>query len=167
MLILKEITFHSVGNRVVTLRCVGFNFGCHIFCGEPGPKKMSGLHYRGRYLQMQEQGWGGLLPPSEGKEEIVPNLIYTLGIEFDWRGRRVKDRMKGYVYSLSAEDLLAHGTRAFQQLGQKRGRGVCLYTLTDPDSNTGFQAVFVAKNGAIRSLYPDATPSSDTAVCNK
>ncbi|MCP4701089.1 MAG: hypothetical protein GY862_30180, partial [Gammaproteobacteria bacterium] len=29
MLILKEITFHSVGNRVVTLRCVGFNFGCH------------------------------------------------------------------------------------------------------------------------------------------
>ena len=33
----------------------------HVFCGEPRADELGGLHYRGRYLDLQEQGMAGLM----------------------------------------------------------------------------------------------------------
>jgi hypothetical protein len=138
----------------------------HIFCGEPGPGGMSGLHYQGRYLQMQDRGWGGPLPVGEGIEEIVPGVIYTLGIQYRWHDRIVGTRIKGYAYGLEAEELLRNATRAHRQLGARSGKVSCLYAVPRRVGRNAFKAVFVARDGAIRTFYPDATPDRRLPKCS-
>ncbi|MFD2207517.1 EndoU domain-containing protein [Kiloniella antarctica] len=76
----------------------------HIFCGEPKANKVAGLHYRGRYLQMQEEGWGGIDLSCHRMQISQP--VYTIGI-FYQRPNKSKRRscVKGYSHSLDAEEL--------------------------------------------------------------
>ncbi len=146
----------------VWFRVGGFR---HLFCGEPSAGGMGGLHYRGRYLQMQQRGWGGLLDTELGIEEILPRRIYTIGVEFQWQGRRVRDPVKGYPYALDAADLLVEATRAWADL--KRDRGVCLATIDTADGSPAYHAVLVVRDNAIRTFYPDATPDLNLQRCRR
>ncbi len=146
---LVDIWFNSAGFK-------------HVFCGEPSSRNMSGLHYHGRYLQMQENGWGGALDPAKGKEEIVEGLIYSLGTVHLWNNKRVETKIKGYPYVLSAADLLLHGTQAYSQVNPtSNAKRACLYHVPATDDSPSFKAVFVAKEKGLRTFYPDATPGNN------
>ena len=133
----------------------------HIFCGDPKSNKMGGLHYVGRYLEMQQKAWGGPLPVKKGIEEIIPNTIYSLGVQHQWKGEIVETRIKSYAYSLNAADLLIHTTRAYAQLnpGRSKSKQSCLYTVPPEENTPEFKALLVVQNKSIITFYPDATPS--------
>ncbi|NJK53976.1 MAG: EndoU domain-containing protein [Leptolyngbyaceae cyanobacterium SU_3_3] len=61
----------------------------HIFCGEiRSSQQIGGLHFAGRYLQLQNQGIAGRLPNNSRSEEVQEGEIYTLGVEVK-QGNRV------------------------------------------------------------------------------
>lgn len=129
----------------------------HVFCGEPSERTIGGLHYAGRYLQMQQEGWGGLAHCA--RQEVDPP-IYTIGVVYRTpSGQEDVACPKGYALPLNARDLLIEATRAFQELRTRApGESMCLHTIRRP-SGRRFTAVLVARAGAIRTFYPDATPT--------
>ncbi len=145
----------------------------HIFCGEKDGKSIGGLHYVGRYLELQEKGIAGRINrTSDGRnstEEVVDGAIYTFGVAIIAGDRIVAEHpIKGYPYASNALKILLDATRAytlFKATGDQ-GSVACLYTVTDPGVEP-FQAVFVKKQRAIRTYYPDATPdTSRNKPCN-
>lgn len=139
----------------------------HIFCGELDGRNVGGLHFHGRYLQFQNAGIAGRITRTsngrDAKEEVVDGVIYTLGVAIRQGNRTIAEApIKGYGYSLNAEEILIHGTRAFKLFKAPANRpqnqsSACLYTVQEPQVPT-FQAVFVKKADAIRTFFPDATP---------
>jgi hypothetical protein len=138
----------------------------HIFCGEMKGERIGGLHYVGRYAQLQQQGKAGRLPDNQSEEEVLEGAIYTVGIELQARGRVLRDRKKGYAYPSDAAELLEDGTWAFKQFqpGHTDGTRSCLYSVNDPDASP-FDMVFVKTDRAIVTLYPDATPPDNQPRC--
>ena len=47
----------------------------HIFCGNIHNGKLKGMHYVGRYLQLQEQGLAGKLPHNHEQEEAIVGAV--------------------------------------------------------------------------------------------
>ncbi len=139
----------------------------HIFCGEiRGSQKIGGLHFRGRYLQLQTEGIGGRLANNSGAEEVLDGEIYTLGVEVQQGNRRIRDSKKGYSYVSDAQDILVEASQAFKGFaGKSAGNAACLYTVQDPDANQPFKAVFVKTSRAIVTYYPDATPNAGDPDC--
>ena len=132
----------------------------HVFCGEPSGGTIGGLHFAGRYLEMQQEGWGGLADRCEGAEIAPP--IYTIGVRYRIArgGWRVACR-KGYALSLDASEILVEATRALKlMLPRASGKAMCLHKVEEPKERA-FLAVFVIKNRAVRTFYPDASPSCD------
>ncbi|MEQ8344970.1 MAG: EndoU domain-containing protein [Sneathiellaceae bacterium] len=130
----------------------------HVFCGEPGADGLGGLHFAGRYLQMQQEGWGGLATAC-ARAEIVPP-IYTLGVRYLRPGGGMATACpKGYALTLDAGALFVAATRALRQMAGRPG-AACLYRVAAP-GQSAFLAVFVRRDGAIRSFYPDASPTCD------
>jgi hypothetical protein len=138
----------------------------HIFCGEMKGAGIGGLHYVGRYAQLQQQGKAGRLPDNQSEEEVQEGAVYTVGIELQARGRVLRDRKKGYAYPSDAAELLEDGTWAFKQFqpGNTEGTRSCLYSVNDPDAKP-FAMVFVKTDRAIVTLYPDATPPRSQPHC--
>ncbi|ABA19758.1 conserved hypothetical protein [Trichormus variabilis ATCC 29413] len=129
----------------------------HIFCGEIyNANDIGGLHFSGRYLQLQNQGIGGRLPSNQRREEVVPGVIYTLGVVIKQGNRTVTDVIKGYGYLSNAEEMLVDATQAFKKQGNKEG--ACIYNVRDQETGKTFPTVFVRKGKAIITYYPDATP---------
>lgn len=129
----------------------------HIFCGEIyNENDIGGLHFHGRYLQLQEHKIGGRLPINPGKQEVVPGVIYTMGVIIKQPNRTVTDVIKGYGYLSNAEELLIDVTKVYKQ--QKNTEGACIYQQLDKETGTSFPTVFVRKNRGIITFYPDATP---------
>lgn len=129
----------------------------HIFCGEIyNANDIGGLHFYGRYLQLQQQGIGGRLPNNQRREEVVPGVIYTMGVVIQQPNRRVTDVIKGYGYLSNAEEMLIDATRIFKRQGNKEG--ACIYNVLDQETKVTFPTVFVRKDQAIITFYPDATP---------
>jgi len=129
----------------------------HIFCGEiESSQKIGGLHFFGRYLQLQNQGIAGRLPNNLQKEEVIPGVVYTLGVVVKQGNRSVSDARKGYPLVSNAQELLLEGTKAFKAQGN--AQGACIYPVVDQDSGKSYQAVFVKDRSAIVTFYPDATP---------
>ena len=139
----------------------------HIFCGQiRGSNQIGGLHFVGRYLQLQNQGIAGRLPNNSKAEEVIDGEIYTLGVEVR-QGNRVvtKDSKKGYSYVSNAQEILIDATRAFKSFrNTSNANRACLYTVRD-SSAPPFKAVFVNTNRAIVTFYPDATPKPNEASC--
>jgi len=138
----------------------------HIFCGEQDGKSIGGLHFVGRYLEFQQNGIGGrILRTGNGKkatQEVVDGEIYTFGVAIVQNGRVIADNpIKGYPYTLNAQETLLEGTRGFKlfKSDSKESKG-CLLTIAVPGTKP-YQAVFVKKAGAIRTFYPDATPDTN------
>ncbi len=129
----------------------------HIFCGEIyNENDIGGLHFYGRYLQLQNEKIAGRLPVNPGRQEVIPGVIYTMGIIIKQRDRIVRDEIKGYGYLSNAEELLLDVTKVYKQ--QKNTEGACIYQQLDKETGTSFPTVFVRKNKGIITFYPDATP---------
>jgi hypothetical protein len=127
----------------------------HIFCGElEGAQKIGGLHFVGRYLQIQNEG-GGRLANNSRKEEVVPGVVYTLGVVVKKGNRTFTDDLKGYPYPTNALEMFLEATRLYKAQGNTQG--ACLAEIKD-DSGASYSAVFVKDQGAIVTFYPDATP---------
>ncbi|MCT7949375.1 EndoU domain-containing protein [Ancylothrix sp. C2] len=136
----------------------------HIFCGEiEQNNNIGGLHYVGRYLQLQNQGIAGRLPKNEKSEEVVPGVIYTVGVEAKKGNNLFRSSRKGYPYVSDAAELLGAITAAYKTA--KSSNAQCLYFVEDQNSGKSYQAVFVMKNNAIVTFYPDATPNMK--ACSK
>jgi hypothetical protein len=138
----------------------------HIFCGElDSTTQIGGLHFVGRYLQLQAEGIGGRLPNNSPNEEVIPGVLYTVGVVIKkgvreaWRQpyRVYRDSRKGYAYVSHAQDILLNATKAFKSQGNSQG--ACIYLVVDRGSNKSYNAVFVRDKNAIVTFYPDATPN--------
>ncbi len=130
----------------------------HIFCGEPKAfGNIGGLHYHGRYQQLQESGEACRLP-NYSANEVVPGAIYTMGVKMKYSGGRTSsDNVKGYGLTLSASDILKAATRAFAENPTVNTSSTgCILKLTDNQQK--FSTVFVRREKGIRTFYPDATP---------
>ncbi|AFY32282.1 EndoU domain-containing protein [Calothrix sp. PCC 7507] len=129
----------------------------HIFCGEIyNANDIGGLHFYGRYLQLQNQGIAGRLPNNQAKEEVIPGVIYTVGILIKQGSRTVRDNIKGYSYLSNAQEMLLDATKVFKL--QRNTEAACIYIVKDSETGTTFPTVFVSKEKAIVTFYPDATP---------
>ncbi|MBH8573912.1 EndoU domain-containing protein [Nostocaceae cyanobacterium CENA369] len=129
----------------------------HIFCGQIyNANDIGGLHFYGRYLQLQNEGIGGRLPNNQAKEEVIPGVIYTMGVVIKQGNRIVTDVIKGYGYLSNAEEMLVDATKIFKQQGNTEG--TCIYSVRDRETGKSFPTVFVRKQKAIITFYPDATP---------
>lgn len=133
----------------------------HIFCGEPGPGGVGGLHFAGRYYEMQQRGWGGLAAASACRREIAPP-VYTLGLRYRMPSGAIGTACpKGYAHGLDAAALLGATTRAARQAAARGLRdGMCLAAVEDAGV-ARHVAVLVLDRGAVRSFYPDASPRCD------
>jgi Bacterial EndoU nuclease len=130
----------------------------HIFCGEIyNANDIGGLHFYGRYLQLQNQGIGGRLPNNSRREEVVPGVIYTMGVVIKQGDIIVKDIIKGYGYLSTAEEMLLDVTKIYKLQGSSEG--ACISNVRDRETGKTFPTVFVRKEKGIVTFYPDATPS--------
>jgi hypothetical protein len=134
----------------------------HIFCGEPsaeGGGKIGGLHFHGRYLQLQKAGQACRMANFR-QNEVVPGVIYTIGVIMRMAdGREVRDARKGYGLTLSAEDLFKLVTRAFAENPGGTASETVGCNLAVADDGKSFTAVFARRSTGIRTFYPDATPN--------
>ncbi|RUR73343.1 EndoU domain-containing protein [Chlorogloeopsis fritschii PCC 9212] len=132
----------------------------HIFCGEIyNENDIGGLHFYGRYLQLQNQGIGGRLPNNQARGEVVPGVIYTMGVVIKQGNRIVQDEIKGYGYLSNAQEMLLDATKIFKIQGNRSG--ACIYNVQDWETGKTFPTVFVKERQAIITFYPDATPSGE------
>jgi hypothetical protein len=131
----------------------------HVFCGEPNEQTIGGLHFAARYLQMQEQGWGGMAKECNATEIAPP--VYTFGVRFRTPNGRVRTACpKGYALDLDAARILTEATRAFKaMLPRTSGKAMCLHEVAA--AARSYFAVFVIKGEAVRTFYPDASPACD------
>jgi hypothetical protein len=134
----------------------------HVFCGEPRSDELRGLHYRGRYLKLQEQGLAGLLADQDCRAAEIEPPVYTVGVRYRLPGGGPLRSAcpKGYAYDLDAADLLRVATTAWRKLRRQRGAAMCLEEITitvgDP-----YLAVVMARGDAVQTFYPDLTPVCD------
>ena len=129
----------------------------HIFCGDlEGLEKIGGLHFFGRYLQLQNEIIGGRLPNNLRKEEVIPGVVYTVGVVIKKGNQTWRDDIKGYALVSDAKELLLDATKAYKMQGN--AQGACILPVQDGDSGKSYRAVFVKGRDAIVTFYPDATP---------
>jgi beta-lactamase superfamily II metal-dependent hydrolase len=156
------ITFGDVDEMVVDISVLwtaahGFE---HVFCGElSGGNRIGGLHYVGRYLDLQEKGQASL--PHQGQFEIIPGRVYTMPVIGNCRGRPCSSPKKGYGLDQDAIDVLFHGIHAWSQMNPA-GRADCRY-----DYPGGYSGVFVFKQGGIRTMYPVVRPDPSQPACQR
>jgi hypothetical protein len=141
---------------------VGFD---HVFCGEPVQGgSIGGLHFVGRYVELQNKGLAGRLANNTSREEVVPNTIYTMGVVMKVGTGTAQSSIKGYPYTLNAEEILSIASLGYKNNpNTSTTNQACLLNVTDEGRT--FKAVFVRRQGGIRTFYPDATPDS-SANCN-
>ncbi|GAA6624164.1 hypothetical protein NUACC26_099890 [Scytonema sp. NUACC26] len=132
----------------------------HIFCGEIyNANDIGGLHFYGRSLELQNQGIGGRFVSDKTREEVVLGVIYTLGVVIKQGNQTVTDVIKGYGYLSNAQEMLLNVTKIFKLQGETDG--ACIYNARDQETGKKFPTVFVRKEKAIITYYPDATPSGE------
>jgi Bacterial EndoU nuclease len=129
----------------------------HIFCGTIHRGQLKGMHYVGRYLQLQQQGLAGKLPENHHQQEVIEGAVYTIGVLLKYGSRIIIDKRTGYALISDAVELLIAATQAFKL--KDRPNSVCTLPVVDLDSGLTYPAVFVKENNAIVTFYPDATPT--------
>jgi hypothetical protein len=129
----------------------------HIFCGSIHRGELKGLHYVGRYLQLQQQGLAGKLPDNQHQQEVIEGAVYTIGVLLKYGSRIIIDKRTGYALVSDAVELLIAATQAFKL--KDRPNSVCTFPVVDVDSGHTYPAVFVKEDHAIVTFYPDATPT--------
>ena len=137
----------------------------HIFCGQPGDSgKIGGLHFYGRYLQLQQSGEACRMD-NYRQNEVIPGVIYTMGASMKAAdGQIYRHATKGYGLTLNAQDILQAATRAFSENPTTSTESTAC-TLAVTDDGKAFSTVFVRRVNGIRTFYPDATPSQTDPAC--
>jgi hypothetical protein len=91
----------------------------HILCGEadsrPGNNvpNLGGLHFHGRYLQLQNQSGikAGRFTSNVTKQEVIDRSIYTFGTRVVQGNVKIAEApIKGYPYTLNAQEILINTT---------------------------------------------------------
>jgi Bacterial EndoU nuclease len=137
----------------------------HVLCGEPSVGgSIGGLHFAGRYLELQQKGLAGRLTGNLSREEVVPGAVYTIGAKVKVGSGYSESSVKGYGYTLNAEELLTFAAKAYKTNPNTTSTSKACH-LKVTDNGKTFTTVFVAKQGGIRTFYPDATPGSNP-TCN-
>jgi hypothetical protein len=137
----------------------------HIMCGQPeAGKAIGGLHFHGRYQQLQQSGEACRLN-NLNMNEAVSGVLYSMGATMKAvNGGSAKSPIKGYGLTLSAEDILKTATRAFvENPTQSSESTACLQSVSDDGKQ--FTMVFVRRASGIRTFYPDATPAASDPAC--
>ncbi|VXD21091.1 conserved exported hypothetical protein [Planktothrix serta PCC 8927] len=139
----------------------------HVFCGELDYQEIGGLHYVGRYLDLQNKKLAGRLPNSDYRAEVLPGAVYSMGVVMKVRNQLVQSPFKGYAYTLNAEEILTIATKAFKNNSVNHPQtNACLLRITD--NGKTFTNVFVSKNRGIRTFYSDVTPDyKKEPVCKR
>lgn len=123
----------------------------HVICGEPtGSHVLGGLHYVGRYLDLQKNHWGGLNDSCAAQE--IRDPVYTIGVDFlNSYGDMTVKCPSGYNWNMNVIDILLEGTKAFKEASKNHSteKFACTYT-----NENNFHFTFVAKEGAITTFYP-------------
>lgn len=105
--------WHGLDDSAIHRKLAGIWLGRdgfdHIFCGEWGKGRIGGLHFRGRYLQLQREAAACFR--ATDRLELRPGLIYTIGVA-SADGAEFAP-IKGYALTQSALDILALGTAGF------------------------------------------------------
>ncbi|HLP87510.1 MAG TPA: EndoU domain-containing protein [Nostocaceae cyanobacterium] len=138
----------------------------HVFCGEPVQGgSIGGLHFVGRYVQLQNDGLAGRLDNNTFREEVIPGAVYTMGVLMKVGTGTAQSSIKGYPYTLNAEEILKIATLGYKNNPNTTTTNqACHLTITDEGKT--FKAVFVRREGGVRTFYPDATPGSNPN-CNQ
>jgi hypothetical protein len=138
----------------------------HVFCGEPvAGGSIGGLHFVGRYVELQNKGLAGRLANNLSNEEILAGAVYTIGAKVIVNGGVASSTIKGYGYTLNAEEILRLGALTYKRNPNTSSTNtVCILPVVD--DGKAFKMVFVRRSGAVRTLYPDATPSTTDLTCN-
>lgn len=137
----------------------------HIMCGQPeAGKAIGGLHFVGRYVQLQASG-DACRMSNFRQNEVVPGVLYSMGATMkSANGGIARSSIKGYGMTLNAEDILKVATRAFaENPTPSQESTACLLPLAD--DGVRFTTVFVRRAAGIRTFYPDATPDPREAGC--
>lgn len=139
----------------------------HVFCGEPeanGP--IGGMHYFGRYIQLQQTGEACRMD-NYRQNEVVPGVLYSMGVIMRFGNNTARSSIKGYGLTLSAEDLLKVATKAFAEnpTTSRDKTTACLAPVKDDGKQ--FTVVFARRSSGIRTIYPDATPSPTDPACKQ
>jgi Bacterial EndoU nuclease len=137
----------------------------HVFCGSIDRGQLKGLHYVGRYLQLQQQGLAGKLPNNQHQQEVIEGVVYTIGVLLKYGSRIIVDKRTGYALISDAVELLIAATQAFKL--RARPNSVCTFPVVDVDSGHTYPAVFVKENNAIVTFYPDVTPAAQHCSIDK
>lgn len=133
----------------------------HVFCGEPVQGgSIGGLHFVGRYLQLQNEGKAGRLDNNTSKEEVVPDTVYTMGVIMRIGSGTAQSPIKGYPYTLSAEEILSKASLGYKNNPNTSSTSIACHLSVTDDGRT-FTTVFVRRDGGVRTFYPDATPSGN------
>lgn len=131
----------------------------HVFCGERSSgNSIGGLHYVGRYFDLQRRGSGGI---GQGNMESDGDQVFTMPVRARCNNATCAHGRKGYALHWDASDLLAHGTTAWFQFARPSGKEACTFTAED-----GVAATFVYLNGMIRTFYPVVTPVAQNPPCD-
>jgi len=132
----------------------------HIFCGEKDGRSIGGLHFHGRYQQLESTNQLCRMNNSSSNE-VIEGSVYSMGVEMKLANNEViRHSIKGYALTLNASDILLSATKAFAENHTDSNQSeACLLKLSD--SNTLYNMVFVRRNNGIRTYYPDATPGKD------
>ncbi len=148
----------------------------HIFCGEWDDGSIGGLHFRGRFLQLQSEAKACYMPSA--REEIVEGQIYSLGVTS--ADGRYWHPIKGYALNQSAADLFGLATRAAEACcrpgdGWARYRTWHSKAFYKPSAEGGVEilnrVVCRADDPAdpatigLITIYSDATPDSRGEIC--
>ena len=134
----------------------------HVFCGQPKKDKVGGLHYTGRYFELQEKGQLCRITNNLNNEEILPESVYTIGISIPGG---IVDRKKGFSIRQAAEDIFFEAARNYLRncVSPSKNRRVCFSRFYQDGS---FGNLFVcAPNVGIVTFYPLARVPKDTAEC--
>ena len=132
----------------------------HIFCGEKSGRSIGGLHFHGRYQQLESTNEICRMN-NFNSNEVIEGTIYSMGVEMKLANNDIiRHSIKGYGLTLNASDMLLSATRAFSENPTNSNKSEhCILGLND--GNAIYDMVFVRRSNGIRTYYPDATPEKN------
>lgn len=148
----------------------------HIFCGDWDGGSIGGFHDRGRYLQLQMEGKACYF--KSPLEDVLPNYVYTIGVES--ADRLYRHKIKGYSLNKSSMDLFIFTTKAYYKFFNNSGgwskdndgifrKSVYIETV-EKGRNIIYRVLCYANDYAnpltygIKTVYPDLTPDDGYKV---
>lgn len=138
----------------------------HIFCGEKSGRSIGGLHFHGRYQQLESTNQLCRMN-NFNSNEVIEGTVYSMGVEMKLGNNEViRHSIKGYGLTLNASDMLLSATKAFSENHTNNNESEhCILRLNDGDAI--YDMVFVRRNNGIRTYYPDATPDKNKPCQNR